>query len=183
GDLDGVFANLAACTPELRESLAAHEEQVRRNARATPLVRDVPVDVDLTELRMGGWDADEVHKLFNFLEFRTLWDRLLEAVGPEGSLAAGGEGAADGGRTAAIEVTVEPGAAADVVALCETGSAVAMEAAWRGEPGRSRLHGIAIATTGDAALWLDETQLADPAVRDALRRLTAEVSVHAHRAK
>src|SRR5207244_7394792 len=67
--------------------------------------------------------------------------------------------------------------------LCETGSSVAVEAGWRGEPGRARLYGIAIATTGDAALLLDGTQLADPAVRDALCRLTAEVSVHAHRAK
>ena len=181
GDLDGVFANLAACTPKLRESLAAHEEQVRRNARATPLVRDVPVDVDLTELRMGGWDADEVHKLFNFLEFRTLWDRLLEAVGPEGQAGEGGASAA--GQPATLEVTVEPAAAADVVALCEAGTAVAMEAAWRGEAGRSGLHGLAIATSGDAALWLDEEQLADPAVKAALCRLTAEVAIHGHRAK
>ncbi|HWW45241.1 MAG TPA: 5'-3' exonuclease H3TH domain-containing protein, partial [Acidimicrobiia bacterium] len=45
GSIDGVFANLDKCTPKLRESLAAHEARVRLNARATPLVRDVPVDV------------------------------------------------------------------------------------------------------------------------------------------
>ena len=41
GDLDGVFANVDKCTPKLRESLIAHEPVVRRNATATPLVRDV----------------------------------------------------------------------------------------------------------------------------------------------
>src|SRR5512132_127123 len=83
GGLDGIFANLDKLTPKLRENLKAHEAQVRSNALATPLVRDVELDVDVAELRMGAWDTEEVRKLFGFLEFRTLWDRLLEAVGPE----------------------------------------------------------------------------------------------------
>src|SRR5437763_1720239 len=81
GDLDGVFANVELNTPKLRENLQAHEAQVRQNAQATPLVRDVPLDTRLDDLRMGQWDADEVRNLFTFLEFRTLWDRLIEAVG------------------------------------------------------------------------------------------------------
>src|SRR5437764_2510207 len=81
GDLDGVFANVDLNTPKLRENLKAHEAQVRQNAQATPLVRDVPLDISLDDLRMGQWDAEEVRNLFTFLEFRTLWDRLLEAVG------------------------------------------------------------------------------------------------------
>src|SRR3954462_12042647 len=79
-DLDGVFANLDKLTPKLRENVAAHEAQVRKNAEATPLIRTVPIDCDINELKMGGWDQDEVRKLFNFLEFRTLWDRLMEAT-------------------------------------------------------------------------------------------------------
>src|SRR5579864_7439028 len=46
GDLDGVYANLDKCTPKLRESLANSEAQVRANASVTPLVRDVPVQID-----------------------------------------------------------------------------------------------------------------------------------------
>ncbi len=30
---------------------------------------------------MGGWDVAELRRLFEFLEFRTLWDRLVEATG------------------------------------------------------------------------------------------------------
>ena len=56
------------------------EAKVRQNALATPLVRDVPLEVTLDDLRMGEWDAEEVRKLFTFLEFRTLWDRLVEAI-------------------------------------------------------------------------------------------------------
>src|SRR5256714_12678234 len=80
GDLDGVFANLDKLSPKLREKLAAHEARVRMNAEATPLIRDVPIECDVDDLKMGGWDRDEVRRLFNFLEFRTLWDRLLEAT-------------------------------------------------------------------------------------------------------
>src|SRR5205823_6762763 len=66
GDLDGVFANLDKLTPKLRQNLAEHEPQVRINAEATPLVRDVPIDCDVEQLKMGGWDRDEVHRLFTF---------------------------------------------------------------------------------------------------------------------
>src|SRR5213082_2496514 len=58
GDLDGVFANLESATPKLRQALADHEAQVRRNAEVIPLVRDLPLDVDLDKLSMGGWDPE-----------------------------------------------------------------------------------------------------------------------------
>src|SRR5438477_11270414 len=45
GDLDGVFANLDKLTPKLRQNLIDHEARVRQNAQATPLVRDVPLEV------------------------------------------------------------------------------------------------------------------------------------------
>ena len=43
GGLDGVFANLDKQTPKLRESLAAHETRVRKNADVMVLRRDAPV--------------------------------------------------------------------------------------------------------------------------------------------
>ncbi|HLM28457.1 MAG TPA: 5'-3' exonuclease H3TH domain-containing protein, partial [Acidimicrobiales bacterium] len=81
GDLDGIFANLDKLNPRVRQNLQAGEEQVRSNAKATPLVRDVPLEVELDDLKMGGWDHDEIRQLFQFLEFRSLWDRLRDAVG------------------------------------------------------------------------------------------------------
>src|SRR2546426_103578 len=124
GDLDGVFANVDKNTPKLRENLIAHEAQVRLNAKATPLLRDVPIDADIDDLKRGGWDADEVHKLFNFLEFRTLWDRLIEAVGSMEM--------ATGGGAEPLEVTVaRPTTAKDAVAQLHSMSAAS--AAWDGE--------------------------------------------------
>ena len=179
GDLDGVFANIDKCTPKLRENLAAHEGQVRSNAEATPLIRTVPIECELDDLRMGGWDPSEVQDLFKFLEFRTLYDELVQATSAAGSVVA--PAARAGGAT--FEVTIEPATADDIVTVCTAGEAVAIEAAWHGEAGRSALHGLAVATSGESVLWLDAEQLADRAVREAVSRLTSEVAVHAHRAK
>src|SRR5437867_8094777 len=87
GDLDGVFANVDKATPKLRQNLIEHEGQVRANAKATPLVRDLPIGVAIEDLRMGEFDADAVRSLFGFLEFRTLYDRLLEALGDHAAAA------------------------------------------------------------------------------------------------
>src|SRR5436853_1756047 len=60
GDLDGVFANVDKLTPKLRHNLVEHEAQVRSNAKATPLVRDLPIGVAIEDLRMGEYDAEAV---------------------------------------------------------------------------------------------------------------------------
>ncbi|MDQ4069704.1 MAG: DNA polymerase I [Actinomycetota bacterium] len=135
GDLDGVFANVDENTPKLRESLAAHEDQVRRNATATPLVRDVPLDVDLDSLRMGQWDPDEVRNLFRFLEFNTLYPRFVEATGA----AAPPPVAAEQLDIAVLRVSSREEAAKVVQ---EDG--ICLAGAWEGEEGRSPLLGLAV---------------------------------------
>ena len=179
GDLDGVFANLAACTPKLRESLAAAEPRVRLNAQATPLVRDAPVSVDVDSLQMGGWDHDEVRELFNFLEFRTLWDRLLEATsdGTTASVPAVGQ--------TKLEVNVVP--VTDLHALVDqlrdAGEAVAVDAAWEGAPGRSAIGGMAIAPVdgGDDVWWVAGPDMKGPEIERLIG--VGGVPFHAHRAK
>ncbi|HEV7887803.1 MAG TPA: DNA polymerase I [Acidimicrobiales bacterium] len=176
GDLDGVFANLDKLTPKLRANLEASEAQVRSNATATPLVRDVPLECDLDDLKMGGWDTEEVRNLFNFLEFRTLWDRLLEATSQAPVADAPAEGAT-------FEVSVEAATAESLLAVCQADQAVAVEASWQGEPGRSALQGLAFATSAEQAQWLPVEAFEDDKVHAALCRLFGHVSVHAHKAK
>ncbi|MGH9151992.1 MAG: 5'-3' exonuclease, partial [Acidimicrobiales bacterium] len=148
GDLDGVFANVDKCTPKLREALIAHEDQVRSNAKATPLVRDVPIDCGVEDLRMGGFDLDEVRKLFNFLEFRSLWDRLMEAVGGPAGVEAATAGGAAGGQALAVEVARAASAGEALAGLEELAGRsgpLAAEIAWTGAEGRSDLAGLALA--------------------------------------
>ena len=56
---------------------------MRQNAELMLLLRDVELDVELDDLAMGAYDAEAVRKLFDFLEFRTLYDRLVEALDAE----------------------------------------------------------------------------------------------------
>jgi DNA polymerase-1 len=182
GDLDGVFAAVDDNTPKLRENLRAHEEQVRRNASATPLIRDVPLDVDLDELRMGSLQTDAVRSLFGFLEFRTLYDRLLEALGTDAAPAAA--------AVEPLEVDVrrvrDP---AEAVALLDrlagADQPVSIAPAWAGDEGRSPLSGLAVVLDESATSWLDATLLAQPSVLTALTRLLAPGGppLETHRAK
>ncbi|MEQ8842639.1 MAG: DNA polymerase I [Acidimicrobiales bacterium] len=88
GGIDGIYAALDELTPKLRENLAANEANVRNNVEMMVLVRDVELDVTIDDLNKGDHDSDEVRKLFDFLEFRTLHDRLAEALGAEAGPAA-----------------------------------------------------------------------------------------------
>ena len=150
GDLDGVFANVDKNTPKLRESLVAHEVQVRRNATATPLVRDVPLDVDLATLRMGQWDPDEVRNLFRFLEFNTLYPRFVEATGAAAPVAIAAET-----LDVAVRRVTTAAEAAEVLA-----GTFSLAAAWEGAEGRSPLIGLAVAV-GDDVRWVPSDLLPD----------------------
>ncbi|MEZ5229533.1 MAG: 5'-3' exonuclease H3TH domain-containing protein, partial [Acidimicrobiales bacterium] len=80
GGIDGIYEHLADQTPKLRENLAANEEQVRLNLQVMELVRDAPVELDLDAvMTREPYDVDDVKKLFDFLEFRTLFERLPSA--------------------------------------------------------------------------------------------------------
>jgi DNA polymerase-1 len=59
---------------------------VLRNRQLTELDRAVPLEVGPHDLRLGQWDRDEVHRVFDALQFRVLRERLyatLQAVEPE----------------------------------------------------------------------------------------------------
>jgi DNA polymerase-1 len=151
GDLDGVFANVEKNTPKLRESLAAHEVTVRRNATATPLVRDVALEVDLDALRMGQWDPDAVRELFRFLEFNTLYPRFVEATGAAAPAPVASE---------TLEVSVRRATTRQEAAAALTGE-VSLAASWEAEEGRSPLLGIAVANGDREATWIPADLLPD----------------------
>src|SRR6185312_6704559 len=68
------------------DALRAHLASVIRNRELTDLVKDVPLAQTPETLRLQPWDRDQIHRLFDDLEFRVLRDRLFEtlaAVEPE----------------------------------------------------------------------------------------------------
>ena len=81
GGIDGIYASLDDFTPKLRENLSAHESNVRNNVEMMELVRDLELPPEIDNLVQGEIDRDELTKLFEFLEFRTLQERLSEVLG------------------------------------------------------------------------------------------------------
>ncbi|MGQ0616444.1 MAG: DNA polymerase I [Acidimicrobiia bacterium] len=186
GGIDGIFENVEEQTPKLRASLAAHEEQVRRTAEVMVLVRDVPLEIGPEGLVLEPFDRDEVRKLFDFLEFRSLHERLAEAFSDE----TGAEAApvAEAVLQAEVSVVATPAdAAALLVALREGAGPLALEAGWHGPEGRSPLTGLAVVVDGDRSetRWLPRTVLDDDEVGAALRALvgTGGRPLAAHGAK
>ncbi len=154
GGLDGIFAHLDEQTPKLRASLAEHEERARLNLELMLLRRDAPLDeVDLDHLEPTP-RVQDVHRLFDFLEFRALAGRLADVID------LGDEVVAAPAQTLApefIECSAELLAGLGVLDIAGS---------WRGEPGRSALEGIAVVVDAASAevMWLDASDLARPDV-------------------
>jgi DNA polymerase-1 len=182
GGLDGIFAHVDEQTPKLRQNLAEHEDQARRNVEMMELMRDVELPVGLDDLGFPQPDTDEVRRLFDFLEFRSLYDRLAEALAAD--LGASGSG------TEVLEAEVSP--VTDAPAAVELLGRLAAEAgplavagSWEGVEGRSPLEGVAMVVDAAAAevAWLPAALLADAPVAAALDALFAARPIAAHPAK
>ena len=86
GSLQGLVDNVESVRGKVGDALRAHLASVVRNRELTDLVKDVPLAQTPDTLRLQPWDRDQIHRLFDDLEFRVLRDRLFEtlaAVEPE----------------------------------------------------------------------------------------------------
>jgi DNA polymerase-1 len=177
GTLEELYRHLDELSPRQRERLEAARDQVFHNREMMRLRRDVPVEVDVERLRIGGFDPEALRQLFQQLEFRSLYPRLLEALGESATLDDG---------AAPMEVRVEvpgsaPEAAAAVAARARRGP-VPLAAAWAGPPGRSAVAALALGTGDAEALVVPGRLLADPGVGEALARV-AETGLVGHDVK
>ncbi len=134
------------------EALREHLGSVLRNSQLTRLVRDVQLDLGVSELSRQAWDRDDVHKLFDNLQFRVLRERLfatLPTAAPE---------AAEG-----FEVSVTrlgPGEVAQFLAEhASDGRRVGVSFAGTWGRGSGSLNSITIAAGDGSAGWLDVTEL------------------------
>jgi DNA polymerase-1 len=86
GSLQGLVDNVESVRGKVGDALRANLASVVRNRELTDLVKDVPLAQTPDTLRLQPWDRDQIHRLFDDLEFRVLRDRLFEtlaAVEPE----------------------------------------------------------------------------------------------------
>ncbi len=183
GSLEGIFENVAKCSPKLRDNLSAAHAQVLSNAKATVLVRDVP-GISIDAIGLPHVDLAGARELFKSLEIRNVADRLLNAM----DVMTGGI------STAAAEADREDGEKLEVLVLpinegifdeLLSADAVSMAGSWAGVEGRSRLEGVVFAVPEGGTWWLPIERIAEPETKQFLRNLLAQppASVNAHRAK
>jgi DNA polymerase-1 len=152
GSLDELVARCDEVPGKAGDALRAHLAQVIQNRRLTELRRDVALDVGPHDLHLGTWDRDEVHKLFDNLQFRVLRDRLfqsLQAAAPEADSGFAVEGGA-----------LEPGELTGWLQehAC-TGGRVGVDVTGTWGRGTGVVTGIALATSDGAGAWIDPTEL------------------------
>ncbi|TFV55374.1 DNA polymerase I [Mycobacterium sp. PS03-16] len=86
GSLQALVDNVDQVKGKVGDALRANLSHVILNRELTDLVKDVPLAQTPDTLRMQPWNRDQIHRLFDDLEFRVLRDRLFEtlaAVEPE----------------------------------------------------------------------------------------------------
>ncbi len=150
GDLEGVITHADKITGKKGEALREHLDDVIRNRRLNALVRDLELDLHPRDLARRAWDRQEVHTLFDGLEFRVLRNRLFEEVDSVEELDEAGfelEGAA-----------LEPGAvAAWLTELGGERTGLHVRGRWGG--GTGEVDGIGLATEAGRSAYVDATTL------------------------
>jgi DNA polymerase-1 len=154
GNLDELVAHVDEIKGKAGDNLREHLGDVLRNHQINKLTCDVPLDVGPEDLNLGQWDRDEIHTLFDTLQFRVLRERLyasLTAVEPEADEGFEVEVATPGpGELAAW--LAEHAAGPDRVGLAVNGT-------WG--RGIGELTGVALATQSGAGAYVDPAELTE----------------------
>ena len=80
GSLQALVDQVDTVTGKVGDALRANLSHVVLNRELTDLVKDVPLAQTPDTLRMQPWDRDQIHRLFDDLEFRVLRERLFETL-------------------------------------------------------------------------------------------------------
>lgn len=152
GDLTGVVAHVDEIKGKAGESLREHLDGVLRNRRLNQLVRDLDVPLTIADLERQNWDREQVHAVFDSLEFRVLRDRLFEYLdAPQEEADHGFD--LDGALLAPDEV------AGWLQEYAAPGATVGVHLVGQWGRGTGDATALALATDGDAAAYVDLTAL------------------------
>lgn len=150
GDLDTLVDRVGEIKGKAGDSLREHLAGVLRNQQINRLDTAVALDLTPPQLTMGQWDREEIHTLFDSLQFRVLRERLyssLSAAEPE----------ADEGFDVQLE-RLEPGA---LGTWLEAGTAGRVGIAVTGTWGRGtgEITALALASKEGPAVHIDPAEL------------------------
>ncbi|MEA2558218.1 MAG: polymerase [Actinomycetota bacterium] len=86
GSVEELLAHTDDLRGKLKENVESHGDRLGLNKELARIVVDVDLPVKVEDCVMGTWDPEEVRRLFISLEFKSLFDRLMDLgrnVGPE----------------------------------------------------------------------------------------------------
>ncbi len=146
--LDGIVAHVGEIGGKAGQALRDHLDAVLRNRRLNQLVRDLPLSVTLADLERRSWDREEVHGVFDALEFRVLRERLFatfEAPEPE----------AESGFEVSGQALTSAQVAEWLATHAPAGRRLGMHVIGRWGRGTGDARGLALGTGGGAAAYLE----------------------------
>ncbi|MGB3763839.1 MAG: DNA polymerase I, partial [Ornithinimicrobium sp.] len=150
-DLSGIVANIDQLPGKAGQAMRDNLDNVLRNRKLNRLLDDLELSVSVSDTTRHTWDREEVHRVFDGLEFRVLRDRLFEYLGAVEDESEADHGIdVDGHELEGGEVTTwlaEHAGAGERVALSMVGT---------GRPAAGDAQGLALATA-DAAAFVDLT--------------------------
>ncbi|MGL4831078.1 MAG: 5'-3' exonuclease H3TH domain-containing protein, partial [Propionibacteriaceae bacterium] len=154
---DGL-ANLLAAAETVKgkagEALVAHLDQVQRNRELNALVRNVELTITIAELERRDWDREAVHTLFDALEFKVLRDRLFESL----PLSSAEPDLPEAGFTLTGDV-LGAGEVGPWLEQHARGARTGVDVVGYWGSGEGDVVGIALASSDDAACWIDVAEL------------------------
>ncbi len=168
--LEGIVAGVDQIKGKVGDSLREHLDQVLRNRRLNQLVRDLDVGLTLDDLERRMWDREQVHAVFDPLEFRVLRERLFTTFDTVSEEAV--EGGFDLDATRLETGQVAGWLAEHAVAGRDIG--VHVVGSWA--RGTGDVGAVALATEGGEAAYVDVTEL-DPAGDAALGAWLADPGI------
>jgi DNA polymerase-1 len=145
------------------DNLREHLAGVLRNRQLTELARDVPVEASPRELTPAPWDREQLHQLFDTLQFRVLRDRL-QATFPNG-ISESVAGSASAEPAEGFDVEAEVLGPEDVAQWLSEhvsdGGRVGLAANGNWARGTGVIDGLALAAPDGGNAYLDPTALTE----------------------
>jgi DNA polymerase I len=152
GGLDEVIHHADEIKGKAGDALRERLADVIRNRRINALVCDLTLPVQPTDLQMQPWDREEVHKIFDGLEFRVLRDRLFQTLTAD-------EPVSDEGFSLEGQ-RLESGQVAGWLAEhAHAGSRTGVHVQGRWGGGGGDVIAVALASPDGPAAWVDASQV------------------------
>ncbi len=145
-DLSGIVANIDQLPGKAGQAMRDNLDKVLRNRKLNRLLDDLEVGVSVSDTMRHTWDREEVHRVFDGLEFRVLRDRLFEYLG-----AVEDESEADQGINVDGHVLGDGEVTAWLTQHAAPGVRVALSMVGTGRPAAGDAQGLALATAYAAA--------------------------------